>query len=161
MFDELMPLSFAVFQEDTACGTHWLTRDEVKRENREDEGSPELKGFRKRRAREISLNQVIREVPKADVIVTNPTHFAVALRYQQGKDVAPRVVSKGVESMALNIRRIARQNGVPIVENRRLARTLHRKVRVGHLVPPDFFEAVAEVLAHVYRIRQRTIGGRR
>ena len=135
-----------------------MTHDEVKRESKEEEGSPELKARRKGMYRELTINRVMDEVPNADVIVTNPTHFAVALRYEANKDMAPRVVAKGIDSMALNIRRIARRNGVPVVENRPLARTLWRKVKVGRPVPLDMYEAVAAVLAHVYRIKQRSIG---
>lgn len=132
-----------------------MTREEVKRENREEEGSPELKGRRKSLYRELTLNRVLEEVPRADVVVTNPSHYAVALRYTPNHDVAPRVVAKGTDAMAMTIRRVARQNGVPIVENRRLARTLHRKVKVGRPVANELFQAVAEVLAAVYRMRQR------
>jgi flagellar biosynthetic protein FlhB len=136
-----------------------MTREEVKREQKEDEGSPEVKGRRKQMYRELTLNRVMDEVPRADVIVTNPTHFAVALRYEAGQDVAPRVVAKGIDAMALTIRRIARQNSVPIIENRALARSLHKQVKVGHPVPTDLFQAVAEVLAHVYQIKRRLAGG--
>ena len=132
-----------------------MTRDEVKRENREEDGAPELKNRRKHMHRELTLNRVLEEVPKADVIVTNPTHFAVALRYEAGRDVAPRVVAKGVDALALTIRKIARKHTVPIVENRPLARALWRKVKVGRPVPTEHFQAVAQVLAHVYRIKQR------
>jgi flagellar biosynthetic protein FlhB len=135
-----------------------MTHDEVKRESKEEEGSPELKARRKGMYRELTINRVMDEVPKADVIVTNPTHFAVALRYEANKDLAPRVVAKGIDSMALNIRRIARRNGVPVIENRPLARTLWRKVKVGRPVPFDMYEAVAAVLAHVYRLKQRSAG---
>ena len=132
-----------------------MTRDEVKRESREQEGSPEIKSKRKSMHRAFSMNQVIQEVPNADVIVTNPTHYAVALRYEPGRDIAPRVVAKGADSMALTIRRLARKHGVPIIENRPLARGLHAKVKVGHPVPGDYFGAVAEVLATVFRTHGR------
>ena len=132
-----------------------MTHEEVKRENKEEEGSPEVKARRKSLYRELTLNKVLDEVPNADVIVTNPSHYAVALRYSADKDLAPRVVAKGVDQMALTIRRIARRNGVPVMENRKLARTLHRKVKVGRLIPMEMYEAVAAVLAHVYRLKRR------
>ncbi len=135
-----------------------MTRDEVKKEQKEDEGTPEVKSKRKVMHRELSMNRIMQEVPNADVIVTNPTHFAVALRYDTGSDFAPRVVAKGTDQLAMTIRRIARKNGVPVVENRLLARTLWRKVKVGRYIPMDLFQAVAEVLAHVYRIKKR-LGG--
>ena len=140
-----------------------MTHEEVKRERKDNEGSPEIKGKRKSMYRQLTLNRVLDEVPKADVVVTNPTHYAVALRYVQGADAAPRVVAKGVDSLALTIRKIARRNNVPVVENRPLARVLWRKVKVGHGVPVDFYQAVAEVLAHVYQLRQKLLarGGSR
>jgi len=135
-----------------------MTREEVKRESREEEGMPELKGRRKAMHRELSLNRILEEVPKADVVVTNPTHYAVALRYEAGIDVAPRVVAKGSEAMALVIRRIARQSLVPIVENRAVARALWRQVKIGHPIPVAHFKAVAEILTHVYRLKHRFAG---
>jgi len=140
-----------------------MTHEEVKRERKDNEGSPEIKGRRKSMYRQLTLNRVLEEVPRADVVVTNPTHYAVALRYVQGADAAPRVVAKGVDSLALTIRKIARRNNVPVVENRPLARVLWRKVKVGHGVPVEFFQAVAEVLAHVYQLRQKILarGGSR
>jgi len=134
-----------------------MTREEVKQEHKEQEGSPEIKSKRKSMYRELTLNRVMEEVPLADVIVTNPTHFAVALRYDSDKEGAPRVVAKGLDAMALVIRRVARQNSVPIVENRPLARALHREVKVGRPIPESFYQAVAEVLAYVYRIRREAL----
>jgi flagellar biosynthesis protein FlhB len=134
-----------------------MTREEMKQEHKQDEGSPEVKGRRRQIHREMSMNRVMAEVPKATVVVTNPTHVAVALRYEPG-DPAPRVVAKGVESMALAIRRVARENGVPIIENRPLARALNRKVKVGRVISEEFYQAVAEVLAFVFRIRDRALG---
>ena len=131
-----------------------MTRDELKRERIEEEGQPEIKGRRKAMHRDISMNRIIQEVPTADVIVTNPTHFAIALRYIPGKDKAPVVVAKGADSMAAHIRKIARDNSVPIVEHRPLARTLWRKVKVGRSVPGFLFQSVAEVLARVYKNKQ-------
>lgn len=134
-----------------------MTRDEFKRDHEEQEGKPLYKQRRRAMHRELSLNRVLQSVPEADVIVTNPTHFAIALRYRPGEDAAPIVTAKGVDNMAMNIRRIARRAGVPIIENRVLARTLWRRVRVGQRVPDTLFQAVAAVLARVYKIR----GGRR
>jgi flagellar biosynthetic protein FlhB len=149
-----------IYQRTRYINNLKMTRDEVKQENKEEEGMPEVKSRRKSLYRELTLNKVLEAVPNADVVVTNPTHFAVALRYEQGSDVAPRVVAKGRDNLALQIRRIARKHGVPIVENRPLARGLWRKVKVGRMIPLDLYEAVAAVLAHIYRIKQRLEGTR-
>jgi flagellar biosynthetic protein FlhB len=130
-----------------------MTREEMKRERMEEEGTPEVKGRRRQMHRDLSLNRILEEVPNADVIVTNPTHFAVALRYRPGQDRAPMVTAKGVDTLAAHIRSIARRNGVPIIENRPLARSLWRKVRIGRPVPSNLYQAVADVLARVYRAR--------
>ncbi|MFT5431859.1 MAG: flagellar biosynthetic protein FlhB [Myxococcota bacterium] len=136
-----------------------MSRDEMKRESRENDGSPEIKQKRKSMYRSLTMNRIIEEVPHADVIITNPTHYAVALRYEPGRDVAPRVVAKGVDAMALTIRKIARKHGVPIIENRPLARGLHAKVKAGHPIPADYFSAVAQVLGQVFRKNPRRNGG--
>lgn len=130
-----------------------MTREEVRKETEEDEGRPQDKQRRRQRHRELSANRIIREVPLADVIVTNPTHFAVALRYRAKEHRAPVVVAKGADEFALQIRAVARRNAVPIVEHRALARALFSAVKVGRPVPPTLFQAVAEVLAKVYRAR--------
>ena len=130
-----------------------MTRDEYKRDMEEQEGKPIFKSRRRQMHRDLTMNRIIEAVPQADVIVTNPTHFAVALRYRPSSDRAPLVTAKGVDSLALHIRTIARRHGVPIVENRPLAQTLWRKVKVGKAVPANLFQAVAEILARVYRKR--------
>ncbi|PKN54711.1 MAG: hypothetical protein CVU56_25150 [Deltaproteobacteria bacterium HGW-Deltaproteobacteria-14] len=131
-----------------------MTRQELKKETEDEEGRPEIKQRRRQRHRELSLNRILVEVPKADVIVTNPTHFAVALRYRAGKDVAPVVVAKGADEMAAHIRAIARKAGVPIVENRPLARSLYATVKVGKVIPQSLFSQVVQVLAKVYRAKR-------
>jgi flagellar biosynthesis protein FlhB len=130
-----------------------MTKQEVKDERRSMEGDPDVKAKRMRMAREIAMHKIQQEVPKADVIVTNPTHFAIALRYEGGKMHAPRVVAKGADFLALHIRQIAAANGVPIVERPPLARGLYWGVDVGREIAPEFYEAVAEVLAYVYRLK--------
>ncbi|HET6975103.1 MAG TPA: EscU/YscU/HrcU family type III secretion system export apparatus switch protein [Pyrinomonadaceae bacterium] len=128
-----------------------MTKQELKDEFRKQEGDPLVKGMRRRAARMISQRRMAAEVPRADVIVTNPTHFSVALRYDREKDAAPRVVAKGADLMAKAIREIAKKHGVPLVENPPLARALYKQVDVGKLIPADLFRAVAELLAYVYR----------
>lgn len=132
-----------------------MTRQEVKDERRSMEGDPEIKSRRFRMAREIALHRIQAEVPKADVIVTNPTHFSVALRYDPAKMRAPKVVAKGADDLAFHIRRVAIASGVTIVERPPLARALYWEVDLGREVPAEFYEAVAEVLAYVYRINGR------
>ena len=131
-----------------------MTREELKKETEDDEGRPEIKAKRKAKHREFSLNRIMKEVPNADVVVTNPTHFAVALRYRPGHDKAPVVVAKGQDELAAHIRAIARRHGVPILENRPLARALYKTVKVGKPVPESLVTAVARVLAQVYTARR-------
>lgn len=129
-----------------------MTRVEVKDEMKRMEGDPLVKQRRTRVARQLALQRISHDVPRADVVVTNPTHFAVALRYVSEKMTAPRVVAKGADFMAMRIRHVAAQHGVPAVERKELARVLYRNVEVGQEVPPEHYNAVAEILAYVYRL---------
>lgn len=133
-----------------------MTRQELKQEYRDDEGDPMVKGRRKRRHREFVKGRVRVEVPRADVLVVNPTHIAIALRYRAGEDRAPRVTAKGKGSAAEAMRELAREHGIPIVEDVPLARLLWRRVKVGRAVPVETYKAVAAVLAFVYRALGRT-----
>ncbi len=126
-----------------------MTKQEVKDEQKSTEGDPEIKARIKRAQREIARRRMMEEVPKADVVITNPTHFAVALKYERFSMSAPTVVAKGTDRLALRIREIAAAAGVPIWEDPPLARALHRGVRLGEEIPPRFYKAVAAVLAHV------------
>ena len=111
---------------------------------------------RLRQARiELLKHRMMQAVPKADVVITNPTHYAIALRYDRKKNIAPEVVAKGVDAMAARIRELARENNVPLMEDPPLARALFRAVKVGEEIPARFFEAVATVLSHVYRLKNR------
>lgn len=134
-----------------------MTKDELRREYKEDEGDPLIRSRRRRRHRELAKAQVAVEVPRADVVLVNPTHIAVALRYRAGEDRAPRVTAKGKGQLAEVMRDLARANGIPIVENVPLARLLYRRVKVGRAVPADTFKAVAAVLAFVYRVLGRNL----
>ena len=131
-----------------------MTREEVKEEMKNTEGNPQIKAARRRRRRSISKAKMLAQVPKADVVVTNPTHIAVALRYDRKTMRAPTIVAKGIRLNAQVIREIARQCQVPIVENKPLARLLFKYGRVGGEIPAQFFSAVAEVLAWVYRVNR-------
>ncbi len=130
-----------------------MTKDEVKREYKDMDGDPLFRAVRRRRAMEMSRNRLI-NVATADVVVTNPTHFAVALKYE-APDPAPRVVAKGTDRKAKKIRRLAVRHGVPIIEHRPLARALYKRVKVGKLIPGSLYEAAAVVLAEAYRRRGR------
>lgn len=130
-----------------------MTRQQVQDERRSMEGDPQVKGRRLRMAREIALQRVNREVPEATVIVTNPTHYSVAIRYADDMR-APVVVAKGVDFMALRIRQVAGLHEVPIIERPPLARGLYYGVDEGREIPQEFYQAVAEVLAFVYRARE-------
>ncbi len=129
-----------------------MTKQEVKDEHKQTEGDPRVKGQIKQRGRDRVRKAIAKMVKSADVVVTNPTHIAIALRYRP-KDGVPIVVAKGYDEIALHIRKIARESGVPILENKPLARGLAAKVKVGRPITPEFFSPVAEVLAFVYRLR--------
>lgn len=133
-----------------------MTKEEVKREHREQEGAPELKSKQRQRARELAMRRrALKDVPQADVVVTNPTHYAVALKYDAAVGSAPKVLAKGADILAQRIKIIAREHDVPMVENRTLARGLYNSVEVGKFIPPEYYQAVAEVLAFVYSIRRQ------
>ncbi len=143
-----------IWQRRKLLGQMRMTKEEVKKELEEEEGRPEVKQRRRQRHRELMLNRIVEEVPRADLVLTNPTHVAVALRYRPGTDKSPIVVAKGADELAALIRKIARQNGVAIIEQRALARALFNTVKVGKPIPADFFQAVAQVLAKVFRARR-------
>ncbi len=128
-----------------------MSRQEVKEEHREQEGDPQIRARVRQIQRQMATRRLMQEVPKADVVVTNPTHLAVALRYDPERHAAPVVVAKGQLLMAERIRALAKRHHVPVVQNVPLARALYRQVEVGHAVPEALYRAVAEVLAFIYR----------
>ncbi len=130
-----------------------MTKEEVKRELKEEEGDPMIKARLRQIARERTKRKMLSEVPKATVVVTNPTHYAVALRYDPNRDAAPVVVAKGAGAFAKRIAELARQSGVAVLERPPLARALHAGVKEGQPIPGPLFRAVAEVLAFVYKLR--------
>lgn len=130
-----------------------MTKQEVKDDHKLAEGSPEIKARVRRVQQEMARKRMLAAVPEATVVITNPTHFAVALKYVRGQ-AAPEVVARGADHLALRIRTLAREHGVPIVENPPLARALHARADVGDRIPGDLFEAVAEVLAYLIRLKQ-------
>lgn len=132
-----------------------MSKHEVKQEMKEMEGDPMVKQRRARVARQLAMQRIQHDVPKADVVVTNPTHFSVAIRYDATTMTAPRVVAKGADYLAFRIREVAIAHGVPIVERKPLARALYHGVEVGQEVPTQHYTAVAEILAYVYRLAER------
>jgi flagellar biosynthesis protein FlhB len=135
-----------------------MTRAEVKDERRQSEGDPQIRQRVKRFYQDLTRGRSLKEVPKADVVITNPIHLAVALRYAAGEMGAPRVVAKGADEAAERIKAIARRHGVPIVERRALARALFRTVPVGREIPAALYRAVAEILAYIYALQARRAG---
>ena len=132
-----------------------LTKKEAKQELKEKEGNPEIRQRIRSIQREMSQKRMMASIPKADAIVTNPTHISVAIKYDVANMVAPTVIAKGADHLALKIRQIAKDNNVPIVENIILARTLYKTVKVGEIVPKTLYKAVAEILAFVYKIKKK------
>jgi flagellar biosynthetic protein FlhB len=130
-----------------------MTKQELKEEFKEMEGNPEIKAKIRELERRLLSGRMLREVPKADVVVTNPTHIAVALKYEPDYMNAPVVVAKGEGRMAERIKEIAKENGVYVIENKPLARELYKKVEVGEEIPPEFFVAVAKILSIVYQMK--------
>lgn len=132
-----------------------MTKEEVRQEHKETEGDPQIKARIRALQREAARRRMMQAVPKADVVVTNPTHFAVALKYEEKGMAAPQVVAKGTQLVAERIKEIARENHVPVVEAPPLARALHRHVEVGDTIPGSLFTAVAQVLAYVYQLNHQ------
>ncbi len=130
-----------------------MSKHEVKQESKDIEGDPQIRARIKGLQYEMARKRMLNDVPAADVVVTNPTHFAVALKYREG-DAAPIVVAKGMDLVAQTIKEIARKARVPIIENKPLARSLYRQVEIGRMIPDSLYQAVAEVLAYVYRLRK-------
>ena len=138
-----------------------MTREEIREEYKESEGSPEVKTRIRRTQREFARRRMMQEVPKADVIVVNPTHFAVALRYDESRMRAPLVIAKGTDLIAARIREIATEHSVPIFEAPPLARALHHNVEIGGEIPATLYVAVAQVLTYIYQLKAaRTSGAR-
>ncbi|MDR0270066.1 flagellar biosynthesis protein FlhB [Paenibacillus sp.] len=130
-----------------------MSKQDIKDEYKKMEGDPLIKGKIRERQRRMALQRMMQEVPKADVVITNPTHFAVALKYEGSEMEAPKVVAKGQDFVALRIKEIAKENGVITMENKPLARALYSRAEIGDSIPADLFQAVAEVLAYVYKLK--------
>ncbi|PLR77651.1 flagellar biosynthesis protein FlhB [Bacillus sp. V3-13] len=132
-----------------------MSKQDIRDEHKNIEGDPLIKSKIKQRQREMAMRRMMQEVPKADVVITNPTHYAVALKYDEAKLDAPYVVAKGVDYIAQKMKFIAKENEVVTVENRPLARALYSQAEVGDAIPEEFFKAVAEILAFVYKTKNK------
>jgi len=132
-----------------------MSKQDIKDELKRMDGDPLVKQRRARVARQLAMQRTAQAVPQADVIVANPTHFSIAIKYDSAKMNAPKVVAKGADLLALRMRQIATQHDIPIVERKDVARALYANVEVGQEVPPEFYSAVAEILAYVYRLSGR------
>ncbi len=132
-----------------------MSKQEIKDEYKQMEGDPQVKARIKRVQMEMSKKRMMSDIPTADVVITNPTHFAVAIRYDTEKENAPKIVAKGIDNLALKIKEIAREHGVQVVENPPLARELYKKCEIDQMIPESLYKAVAEVLAFVYKSSQK------
>ena len=130
-----------------------MTKQEAKDEYKNQEGDPQVKAKQKQRMREASMRRMMSQLPEADVVITNPTHYAVAIKYDPEKYDAPYVLAKGEDYLAQKIKDVAREHEIEIVENKPLARMLYANVEIGGLIPPELYQAVAEVLAFVYHLK--------
>lgn len=133
-----------------------MTKQEVKEEHKSREGDPLIKARIRRIQREMATRRMMNDVPKADVVITNPTHIAVALRYADNM-IAPTVVAKGAGLIAEKIKKIAKENGVPVIENKPLARAMFKTLKIGQMIPKELYTAVAEVLSYVYRLKKKVL----
>ena len=134
-----------------------MTKQEVKDEYKQTEGDPQIKGKIRRKMQETSMRRMMQDIPQADVVITNPTHFAVAIKYDKSVSAAPLVTAKGADNLAQKIKEIAREHGVEIVENKPLARMLYYNVEIGNEIPPELYQMVADILAHVYQAQNKAI----
>lgn len=132
-----------------------MTKQEVKDEYKNTEGNPEIKGKIKQRQRKMSMSRMMQQVPSADVIIRNPTHFAIAVKYDENSNRAPVVVAKGQDSIALKIIQKAEENKIYIIENKALARALYSTVELNHEIPVEYYEPIAEILAWVYKLKEK------
>lgn len=130
-----------------------MTKQEVKDEYKQSEGDPQVKGQIKQRMMQASRRRMMQDIPKADVVITNPTHFAVAISYNSDVADAPIVLAKGADYIAQRIKEVAKDNSIEIVENKPLARMLYYNVEIGQVIPPELYKAVADILAYVYKIQ--------
>ena len=152
----ILALADVIYQRFEFIKRNRMSKQELREEHRQTEGDPAVKGKIRQLRAERARQRMMAKVPEATVVVTNPTHYAVALFYESGKMAAPRCVAKGVDDLALRIRAVAEEHGVPIVENAPLARALHATVELDREVPPEHYKAVAGVIGYVMRLKGKT-----
>ncbi len=133
-----------------------MSKQEIKEEFKQTEGNPQIKSKIREKQRQIAMRRMMQDVPKADVIITNPTHYAIAIQYDAKNFQAPKVLAKGKDLIAQSIKKIASENDLPLVENKQLARTLYETVEIGDFIPQELYQAVAEILAYVYQMDNKT-----
>ena len=143
-----------IYQKHKFKKNQMMTKQEVKEEHKQTEGSPEVKSHIKSKQFEMARMRMTEEVPKADVVITNPTHFAVALKYDVGNFSAPKVVAKGKDDIAQKIKKIAKENDVPVHEDVQLARALYKACNIGDEIPENLFKAVAQILAYIFQLKK-------
>ena len=149
----IVALADLIYQKRKHHKDNMMTKQEVKDEYKNQEGDPQVKGKQKQRMMQASQRRMMQQLPEADVVITNPTHYAVAIKYDEDVHNAPIVLAKGADFIALKIKEAAKEHGIEIVENKPLARMLYTNVEVGEMVPPELYQAVAEVLAMVYHMK--------
>lgn len=153
LFYVLIAGSDFIFQKMKFKKDMMMTKQEVKDENKQSEGDPEIKQRIRKQMLKMAFKRMMKDVPKADVVITNPTHFAVAVKYEMNKDGAPKVIAKGMDELAQRIKKIANDNNVPLHEDVQLARALYKSCEVGDEIPTKLFKAVAQILAYIYQMK--------
>jgi flagellar biosynthetic protein FlhB len=156
LFLSVLGAADLIYQKRKTHNDLKMTKQEVKDEHKNQEGDPKVIAARKRMMFAMHQKFMMKELPTATVVITNPTHLAIALRYERGKDQAPLVVGKGADKLAERIKQFAREHEVPIVENKPLARAMYPAIEIGDVIPSEFFAGVAEVLAFVFRSKGAT-----
>lgn len=146
----ILAIADYIYQKRKFTKDNMMTKQEIKDEYKQAEGDPQIKGKIRQRMREVSRRRMMQALPQADVVITNPTHYAVAIKYEQGETDAPVVIAKGENVLAARIKEVAKEHKIEIVENKPLARMLYHNVEIGEQVPPELYQAVAEILAMVY-----------
>jgi flagellar biosynthesis protein FlhB len=132
-----------------------MTKQETKEEHKSMEGDPLFKSFRRQKQKQLAQQRMMQQVPEATVVITNPTHYAIAIRYDEARDKAPVVIAKGLDRVAENIKKIAREHKIPMIENKPLAQQMYKQIDLGEEVPAVLYQAMAEILAMIYKDKDK------